>query len=565
MRMFAMGLLPLMLLGACATREPIIKGEPSRELSTPYTLKSGGFAPPLQKGLVIDHADLWFNFDFKRRVLFGSATLKIDSERPRRTLSVDLDTRFKVENVWINGKPVPAGNIKNPDGQLLITPQQAVSFPLTIKIDYYGQPRKPPNPPWDGGVMWSQTPGGEPWVVTAVQGEGCDLFWPCIDQPFGEPRQADIHITVPSNLVAASNGNLVKVTEQETAKTYHWKTSSAVNTYGIALNIGPYEKLESRFRSIYTNAYPLVYYYLPEVNPEGAQALFSELPEMLTFFERVIGPYPFPQEKVGVVQTPHKGMEHQTINAYGNNYEKDEYGFDWLMQHELAHEWFGNQMTNTNWDHMWLHEGLGTYMQPLYAQYLHGDLAYKAYLNKIRKNVSNSAPIVSGMPRSEKEVYTSQNGPGLDLYYKGAWIMHTLRGLVGDKIFFDIVKELVYDTTEPRPGNFSPVYRDTNDFIRIANKHYGQSLDWFFDIYLYQSALPRLNVSRSKTTLNLSWTVPQAMPFPMPVEVSINGDIETLDLSQPRSIVINPDDVVIVDPQSKILRFEQRYEGIKKQ
>ena len=109
------------------------------------------------------------------------------------------------------------------------------------------------------------------------------------------------------------------------------------------------------------------FWYLPEHEAQ-AKELFAEFAPMLDFFEQEIGPYPFGDEKMGVVETPHMGMEHQTINAYGNGYAKDGYGFDWLLQHEFAHEWFGNQVTNANWDDMWLHEGFGTYMQPLYSQ-----------------------------------------------------------------------------------------------------------------------------------------------------------------------------------------------------
>ncbi|MFX8195632.1 M1 family aminopeptidase, partial [Acinetobacter baumannii] len=81
-------------------------------------------------------------------------------------------------------------------------------------------------------------------------------------------------------------------------------------------------------------------------------------------------------EKLGVVETPHKGMEHQTINAYGNDYAKAPEGFDWLFQHEFAHEYFGNQLTAANWDDYWLHEGYGTYMQPLYGRWREGEARY---------------------------------------------------------------------------------------------------------------------------------------------------------------------------------------------
>ncbi|WP_218352987.1 M1 family metallopeptidase [Alteromonas lipotrueiana] len=566
MRKFVAGLISLLVLSACATREPVIKGQPSRELSTPYTLKTGGFMPPLQRGVTLNHAELWFNFDFERNVLFGISELTLDSNRPKRTLSVDLDTRFKVEQVWINGSPVPLGNVKNPDGQLLITPQNAVAFPLKLKIQYFGRPRTPSNPPWEGGVLWDKTAEGQPWVVTTVQSEGCDLFWPCIDQPSGEPQQLDVHITVPKNLMAISNGTLQKTTQQKSAHTFHWHSDTPINTYGVALNIAPYKRLSTQFKSAFGNQYPLTYYYLPSADSDSkqAQTLLDELPEMLRFFEQYIGPYPFANDKVGIVQTPYLGMEHQTINAYGNQYKKDGYGFDWLMQHELAHEWFGNQLTTTNWDHMWLHEGLATYMQPAFAQYLHGDVAYFAYLNKIRTQLNNKYPLVSGRIKAEKEVYSKDKGPGLDLYYKGAWVMHTLRYYIGDEAFFAAVQELVYGQSDPTPGNITPRHANTKDFIALVNKHADKDLNWFFETYLYQAALPELTQERTASTLTLSWKTSAESQFTMPVQISINGSLQTLSMQQPTTLSVSALDTVIIDPHSRVLRYQPRFEELKK-
>jgi aminopeptidase N len=187
----------------------------------------------------------------------------------------------------------------------------------------------------------------------------------------GKPKVVDEHITVPAPLVAAGNGVATGMTEANGWRTWHWRARNP-STYGIAINVAPYEVLSGEYRSRYGNTIPLRFWYLPQ-HKAHAQDLFSEFPKMLDFFESTIGPYPFADEKMGVVETPHKGMEHQTINAYGNKYVKTPYGYDDLLQHEFAHEWFGNQLTNGDWDDMWLHEGLGSYMQPLYMQYLHGD------------------------------------------------------------------------------------------------------------------------------------------------------------------------------------------------
>lgn len=545
-------------LSACGSNQTLQTS--SGPESTPYSLKSGGDVAELQQGLSVKHADLSFAFDFSNKVLMGNATLTLEGQGSREAFSVDLDSVFTIESVAVNGDILADTQYRNLGGELQITPVSAVSFPLTVTIVYKGQPRIPVRAPWDGGVMWEKTPEGENWLATAVQGEGCDLFWPCIDQPFGEPAQTDLHITVAKPLVAASNGVLVNVADNGDTRTYHWQTRSAHNTYGIALNIAPYEKLETTYNSIYGNSYPVVYYHLPG-KEQQAKVLFDEIPTMLTFFERMIGPYPFGNEKVGVVQTPHLGMEHQTINAYGNEYKKDEFGFDWLLQHEFAHEYFGNQVTNDNWDHMWIHEGLGSYMQPLFAQYLSGDVAYKTYLNNQRKGLINTHPIVSNKLMEVEQVYERGVGPALDIYYKGSWIMHTLRNLIGDEAFFSSVRELVYGTDSPQPGNFSTLYRNTQDFIDIVNKRTGQNLDWFFNVYLYQPALPELTETRTQDSVTFAWKTPGDMAFPMPLEVSVNGKLQTLDLTSPVTLSISPFDVVIADPNSRILRYEARYDN----
>jgi aminopeptidase N len=532
------------LLSACNTQVT----------TSAYSLKSGGHMPVSQQGLTVKHADLTFDIKPEQTIIAGIATLTLITDKPRDSFSVDLDRVFNVSAVAVNGETLSSEQYSNPEGMLLIN--QAVSDEFSVTITYQGQPRVPVRAPWDGGVMWETTPNGDHWIASAVQGEGCDLFWPCIDHPTTEPMQVDQHITVPKPLVAASNGVLVNVDEEEFTRTYHWQTKSMHNTYAIALNIAPYELLETKYQSLYGNTLDIQFYHLPETT-DKAKILFSEIPTMINFFERMIGPYPFAQEKVGIAETPHLGMEHQTINAYGNEYKKNEFGYDQLMQHEFAHEWFGNQLTNDNWDHMWLHEGFGSYMQPLFAQYLHGDLAYKAQLNNQRKKILNRAPLVSNEIKEEEEVYETKTGPGGDIYTKGSLVLHTLRYLIGDDAFFKATKKLVYGRIDPKPGNFTPVFKNSADFVNIVNKVTGKDLSWFFDVYLYQAELPKLVVNRTDDKITLQWQIENNKPFYMPVEIQINGKVTTLDLATPVTLTINKMDVVILDPNSKILKYDQ--------
>jgi aminopeptidase N len=236
----------------------------------------------------------------------------------------------------------------------------------------------------------------------------------------------DIRITVPEGLAAPSNGVLLSITPQNGgATTYHWRIKNP-NTYGIALNVGPYKLMKGQYRSRYGNIIPIEFWHL-EGHEKHAAGLYEEFAPTLDFYESLIGPYPFGDEKMGIVETPHLGMEHQTINAYGNEYKKAPVGYDWLFHHEFAHEWFANQLTASDWDDFWLHEGFGTYMQPLYGRWRGGEFAYHAAMNQTRQQLINRFPLVSGSSKASEEVYHEATGPGLDIYYKGAWMLHTLR------------------------------------------------------------------------------------------------------------------------------------------
>ena len=524
--------------------------------STPFTLTTGTPRTPEQRAMRFDKADLAFRVLPDTRTIDAVATLDFTATAPLDRLVLELDTVFAVSSVSVDGQTLDATQWTNPDGRMTIT----LPAPLTagqtasVRIAYAGSPHQAKNAPWDGGFVWSQTTDRKPWIATAVQGEGCDLFWPCVDHPEGEPARADLHITIPSDLSAPSNGRFLGKTDNgDGTTTWNW-TAAHPDTYAIALNIGPYVEMTADYRSRFGNVVPLHFWRLASDRQDRAEALFAEFPKMLDFYESEVGPFPFADEKMGVVETPHLGMEHQTINAYGNAYKLDGKGYDWLLQHELAHEWFGNQMTNASWDDMWLHEGLGSYMQPLYARWLNGDRYMESELTTMRLALHNTFPLVSGQPQDSATVYTDATGPGLDLYNKGALVAHSLRLLIGDAAFKRSLTRLVYGRPDPRPGNFEPLYATTPDFIRIVNAESHRDLGWFFATYLYKAALPRLEMTRDGNRVTLTWTE-TAGAFPMPVDIEVDGQARTLPMRDGRgAFTAAPSAHILIDPHNKILR-----------
>ncbi|MFN3837342.1 MAG: M1 family metallopeptidase [Brevundimonas sp.] len=542
-------------LAACATAPQ--PAAPAPRESTAFTLATDQPRTPEQMAMQFDKADLTLRVMPADKAIDAVAVLDFTATAPLERLVVELDTLLTISSVQVDGADVPADRWSNPEGRLSIALLRplAVGQKTSLRIAYAGKPRVAPRAPWDGGFVWSTAPTGEPWIATAVQGEGCDIFWPCIDSPHGEPGRVDLHITVPSDLSAPSNGRFLgKVNHGDGWTTWNWSAKSP-NTYAIALNVGPYEAVTGEYRSRFGNTIPMAYWHLKSDTPEQVQALFAQFPKMLDFFEANVGPYPFGDEKMGVVETPHLGMEHQTINAYGNGYKIDGRGYDWLLQHEFAHEWFGNQLTNQNADDMWLHEGLGSYMQPLYARWLLGDRYMQRELANQREGLINKYPVVSGTPKTEDEVYKADVGPGNDIYSKGSLISHSLRRLIGDAAFHEAITRLVYGRPDPRPGNFAPLYRSTDDFLQIVNQVTGQDYGWFFRGYLYNAALPVLEETREGGRLRLQWTTGDGGAFPMPLEVEIDGAVQTVAMTGGRGEIAVPAGAhVLIDPQNKVLR-----------
>lgn len=532
---------------------------PASSEPTAFTMSSGTERTAEQLAMIFEKADLSLKLDPQTRSVSGNAVLNFKANAVLKRLVLELDKNLKIESVSINGKALHSEAISNPDGRLFLSLDQAMNKGeiAEVNIRYQGVPRIAKRAPWDGGFVWSQTSTGAPWIASAVQGEGCDLFWPCIDHPMGKPQLMSLHITVPSPLVVAGNGIAQGMDEKDGWRTYHWQIKHP-STYGIAMNVGPYELLEDSYQSRFGNRIALKMWHLPG-NQEKAKHLMSEFAPMLDFFESKFGPYPFGDEKMGVVETPHLGMEHQTINAYGNEYKKSTHGYDWLLHHEFAHEWFGNQMTNQNWDDFWLHEGFASYMQPLYLQYLRGERDYQVGMHEQRLRIVNKFPMVTGHSMSEKEV---ANGPGNDVYFKGSHILHTLRGQIGDEAFFKAVRLLIYGRNDPKPGNFSPRYSTTKEFIQIVNQVTKKEWNWFFKGYLMHAALPELRSTREGNTLKLAWKLPDGSAFPLPVEVSVNNKIVRVAMEKGQGQIQLPAHATFtIDPAAKLLKHEPQIEA----
>lgn len=528
-------------------------------------LDSGGPLSTAQAAYDVRHYALDLRIFPDSQRIGGSLTVTADLVAAVDHLELDLHGAMKVgstvelspEGPERNAGEVASLTFEQAEGKLRVRfgRERKKGETVRVRIFYSGSPRVAPQPPWDGGFTWSRTADGSPWIGTSCQTNGADLWWPCKDHPSDEPDSFSITVTVPEPLVVASNGVLAGVEQlTEGLRRYRWEVSTPINTYCVALAIAPYVRIEREMKSVAGETFPVWFYALPE-NVKKAESFVDEVVlRDLKWFEKTFGPYPFRGDKYGVAETPFLGMEHQTIIAYGNGYKVQD-GYDWLHQHELAHEWWGNLVSVADWRDFWIHEGIGTWCQALMLEDIRGKAAYHAEMNKNRRYLRNGHPIAPRELRAARQVYMKEAGN--DIYYKGAWVMHTLRWLVGDAAVRKGLQTFLYPTEVAWKATDGSQCRsvDTAELIAIMERVAEVELDWFFEVYLRQGRLPRLETAREGQTMTLRWTTPEDLPFPMPVPVRVGDELVRVAMTDGVGTLEVPEGAEVkVDPDRWLLR-----------
>jgi aminopeptidase N len=315
------------------------------------------------------------------------------------------------------------------------------------------------------------------------------------------------------------------------------------------------------YTSVTGEQFPVTFWALPE----SYEKAVNHLPIMLNdlrFLEERLGPYPFRADKYGIVETPYLGMEHQTIIAYGNEFRLNHLGYDWLHFHELAHEWWANLVSNADWKDFWIHEGFAIYMEALFRESLAGDTAYHSYMAGVRGRIANSKPVAPREASTTTQMYffpPDYTRSDVDVYFKGAWVLHTLRFLIGTDAMNTFLRRMAYPTPElERVTDGSHCrYATTDDVVMTAEQVSGRTLDWFFNLYVRQPKLPRLVSEMKGRELHVRWDIPEGERFPMPVEVQLGRNVVRVEMPNGRGSVRVPSGVTpVIDPKKWILKEE---------
>ena len=232
--------------------------DPDEAKLAPRTAESGAPLGVVQQAMELPHLALAITVEPALKSIRARAEYTVRAAAPLERVEFDLDPRFSVTEVMLGGRPLSAAEWSSREGLLSVslpTPLPA-GGEVDVAIAYQGRPREAPRAPWDGGFVWDKAGDGQPWIATAMQGEGCDLMWPCLDHPSKRVGLLDFAITVPEGLVAAANGRLVGQETRDGLTTWHWQARQP-NSYGVSLQIGPYELAQDDYASRFGNTVPV--------------------------------------------------------------------------------------------------------------------------------------------------------------------------------------------------------------------------------------------------------------------------------------------------------------------
>mgnify|MGYP003390006207 CR=1 FL=1 len=536
-----------------------------RELGVRPT-ETGG--PLMHEQAVYDvkHYGIRIKVDPAKKSISGESTMVGVIVHPTNVIVLDLDTPYTVSRV-IAWKDQSLKWERRGGKIWMWFPQTLQSGEdISITITYAGVPREAPRPPWVGGFIWTKTPSGADWISIAMQNDGADLLFPVKDHPSDKADTVELIVTVPEPLFAVGPGTLrASTTNLDGTRTFEWLMTNPIPNYSILFDAGPYELVKDSVKSITGETIPIEFYVLPESKANAAK-LIEETKKYNAFFEKYNGPFPFRSQKLGIVETPHLGMEHSTHIAYGNKFKYNEHGFDWLMLHEYGHEWWANLVTASDWRDFWIHEGFQSFMDSLYLEHIGKKDEYFASMKTRAAATRNMQPVAPREPKFAYQVYLQApeytKGDG-DIYGKGAVVLHTLRYLIGDDAFFRALRRMSYPTKEMERMTDGRQTRlvNTDDFLAIAEEESKMELDWFFEMYLRQPKLPKLvkdvalsSFADQPINLILKWESPNGLSFPMPIDVEINGKIQRVEMKDGSARVPFRGTEPTIDPKGWVLK-----------
>ncbi|MGB5379432.1 MAG: M1 family metallopeptidase [Acidimicrobiia bacterium] len=383
--------------------------------------------------------------------------------------SFNLDfAGWQIERLEVNGEV--SGFERNGEEMTITSVGLLSGDVFEVEIDYSGTPEPTTSSAIPFGIGWHTGPEGEQYV--AAEPDAAHSWFPSNDHPL-DKSTFTFAVTVPSRLSVAANGELVDVDEGDTTTTYHWSMADPMAPYLATIVIGDGWALVDDPVSTEAAGIP-VSNFLPPDLAANPPAPLEATGEMIRVLERAFGPYPFDRYGIAVVGGFPAALENQTLSVFGRTMVESPY-FEYVLVHELAHQWFGDSVSVGEWSDIWLNEGFATYAELLWVEELYGPGAYREEVaNRIQ-----AAEIAGYGPPGTPAPDDLFNG---SVYQRGSFVLVALRDEVGDDVFFETLRTYA--------EQFSDGNATTEDFVSLAEEIADRDLGDLFSTWLYDEQIP---------------------------------------------------------------------------
>jgi aminopeptidase N len=421
-----------------------------------------------------------------------SANARIDIAILKTTSLLDLDFgELTIDSVTLDSKPA---TFTHTGGKLKINLPQPASpgARLQISIQYHGKPKD--------GLIIGADKDGKPSVVGDNWPNRVHHWIPTLDHPSAKAT-VTFNITAPANNEVVANGRLDRV-ENTTGNTRTWTYSEGVPIppYCMVIAVGQFKRFDSTERT-----FTPLSYYVPQSDAPHALKGFAPTNPSVVYFSETVAPYPYEKLAMIVGATRYGGMENSSAIVFSTTLLDPRpqaklsktygipIGIVTLIAHEIAHQWFGDSVTESTWSDLWLSEGFATYFAGLFLQRYESEEAFQAYMTNAAAQVfeyekKNRTPIFDPDTEDLMNLLNANN------YQKGAWVLHMLRSKLGDEVFFRAIRNYYLAHASTATGA-APGTATTEDLRAALEKASGRNLRPFFTRWIYETGHPQYELS----------------------------------------------------------------------
>jgi aminopeptidase N len=417
--------------------------------------------------------------------------------RSTEPVEMELDSAMRVVRVLIDGKPntrLSRTLYARSEGEVEVPHQKQPGDTITTRVRYHGLARD--------GLIIGKNQYGERTIFADNWPDRAHLWLPVQDHPSDKATVA-FHVQAPVEDQVVANGVLEKIdTLAYGHAVWHYRMDTPIPVYTMVVGIGRLARTRLADAACDVKCVPLAVWTYPQDSAYAVNGPFRRAGQIVDYFSGLVGPFPYPNLAHVESSTRYGGMENSSAIFYDEKRYRDQDLGEPIVAHETAHQWFGDAVTEADWHHLWLSEGFATYLAALWRAHSDGDSAFRADMGKAAAAIFESAetqkPILDTTARDLVGLLNSNN------YQKGAWVLHQLRGLVGDSVFFAGLRRY-YST-----------YKDgtalSSDFARIMSQAAGRDLEWYFRQSLTQPGYPMLDIGSRHKGKKLTLDIRQTQP-----------------------------------------------------